>query len=399
MKPDAANAALVRGAAREFSSPRVFGLDALRAAAILFVLCGHASVVLWQHVSPWFHLCDHGGFYGVELFFVLSGFLIGGILLEAADQLRRPGEVTRFYIRRWFRTLPLFALLLLVNVWLELGLRQHSLGLREVLEHAFFLRNFSGAGLSFFLESWSLAVEEWFYLLFPAVLWLALQFTRSFDRAFLSVAAAFFLFSTFGRVVSAMHPAANWTDHQRQIVLFRFDAIMTGIIAAWIARRFPNHWRKCGRIAATIGLVILMIVYVSLWTVRQGIPEPSADTFFARTFRFNLVSLAFALLLPLASTLVVQENFGTASIRRIALWSYSLYLVQLPAIFLLMCYTAVGTWTSPALALVAFVLELIVAISLSALFYHGFEARCTKLRDRFAPAHGRGKRPRPETSR
>ena len=69
------------------TSARVFGLDALRAAAILAVVLTHYFVVLYPHMPAWFGLLGHGGFYGVELFFVLSGFLIGRILLRQASEL------------------------------------------------------------------------------------------------------------------------------------------------------------------------------------------------------------------------------------------------------------------------------------------------------------------------
>ncbi|MGZ5552646.1 MAG: acyltransferase family protein, partial [Chthoniobacterales bacterium] len=114
------------------SSARVFGLDALRAAAILFVVLTHSFVVLYPHMPPWFGLLGHGGFYGVELFFVLSGFLIGRILLRREDDLRRNEQLAIFYLRRWFRTLPLFWLFLLVNVVLELFLHSRHLSAGEI---------------------------------------------------------------------------------------------------------------------------------------------------------------------------------------------------------------------------------------------------------------------------
>jgi peptidoglycan/LPS O-acetylase OafA/YrhL len=149
------------------SGGRVFGLDLLRAAAIMMVICAHGFVVLYPHFGEPLGIFGHGGFYGVELFFVLSGFLIGQILIRAGADLARAGNVVFFYVRRWFRTLPLFFLFLIVNVVFERMFRAHAVGAAEALTHGFFLRNFSAFQMTFFPESWSLAIEEWFYLLFP----------------------------------------------------------------------------------------------------------------------------------------------------------------------------------------------------------------------------------------
>ena len=150
--------------AKRERTARVFGLDALRAAAILMVVSTHAFPAIYQQMPAWFGLIGHGGFYGVELFFVLSGFLIGQILIRYDLDLARAGTLVKFYLRRWFRTLPLFWLFLGLNVLLEVGFRSRSLSVSEVVSHGFFLRNFAANRMSFFGESWSLAIEEWFYL-------------------------------------------------------------------------------------------------------------------------------------------------------------------------------------------------------------------------------------------
>jgi peptidoglycan/LPS O-acetylase OafA/YrhL len=157
---------------------RVFGLDLLRAAAIMSVICAHGFVVLYPCLVGVLGIFGHGGFYGVELFFVLSGFLIGKILIRQGLALGRAANVAVFYVRRWFRTLPLFFLFLGINVWLELQFRQHRVGFSEILSHGFFLRNLTGFHMSFFPEWWSLAIEEWFYLLFPAALCTGATFVK-----------------------------------------------------------------------------------------------------------------------------------------------------------------------------------------------------------------------------
>jgi peptidoglycan/LPS O-acetylase OafA/YrhL len=373
-------------AASNSSSDRVFGLDLLRAAAIMSVICTHGFMVLYPHFGKWFAFLGHGGFYGVELFFVLSGFLIGQILIRQGSSLGRAPNVAVFYVRRWFRTLPLFFLFLIINVWLEFQIRNHRLGVAETLAHGFFLRNLTAFHMSFFPESWSLAVEEWFYLLFPAVLWLGLKVSKRFDGVFLSVAFAFFTFSTVARMLFAPDPAATWATAQRMVVIYRFDALMFGMFAAWISVRFSGAWRKHRWPGALVGTALLVAMYLTLWKMENHQLVFGDDSYFARTFRFTLISLGFALLLPWASAWrLARENFCSTSVRRIALWSYGLYLVHLPVLYLVTELVFRDTKSLPR-ALSSFSLQIGGSIVLSALLYRFFESRCTRLREKAAPA-------------
>jgi peptidoglycan/LPS O-acetylase OafA/YrhL len=116
---------------------RVFGLDVLRAAAVISVVFAHGFVVLYPHFHDWLGFFGFIGFYGVELFFVLSGFLIGQILLRSGASIGEPRMLLLFYVRRRFRTLPLFLLFLGVNVLIEYRLRHHALTMKEIVDHGF----------------------------------------------------------------------------------------------------------------------------------------------------------------------------------------------------------------------------------------------------------------------
>src|SRR5690349_15328487 len=118
---------------------RVFGLDVMRALAIMLVVLRHSEYMLWEHWPrfPWIPFID-----GVDLFFVLSGYLVGGILLRyattGAPSARR---LLDFWQRRWLRTLPNYYLFLLVNiVLLYFGLSRGQLNY-SALYYFFFLQN------------------------------------------------------------------------------------------------------------------------------------------------------------------------------------------------------------------------------------------------------------------
>lgn len=383
----------------ESNTGRVFGLDFMRAVAILSVVLAHAGLTsalvttvsqLAPSLAPstyWFGLLSHAGLVGVEIFFVLSGFLIGGILLRSAEAFGQRHGLLHFYTRRWFRTLPLFWLFVVLNILLERFLRDRSLDVSEVLAHAFFLRNFDHVALSFFPESWSLAVEEWFYLLFPAALWLGLRWApRNFGRVFLACAAFFLILAIAARCRGALQPGADWVTGQRCTVLFRFDALMAGVLAAWIAQFHPALWRRAVVPAAVAGVIVFVLTYGGLWdwSFAPLTIAASPDTFFARTFRFLFFPVGFALLLPLASQWVPQrESFWHTGIRKTALWSYALYLVNWPLVQLLSLPNLAPASPSWPVILGWFALKVAVAFALSAALYHFFESPCTRLREKF----------------
>lgn len=140
-------------------------LDGWRAVAILLVLFEHGSFLTFGRVG-WTSLGGHG----VEIFFVISGYLITGKLLE-------DGSLSRFYARRAFRILPVLFTYVGVVTALGFGLRLIPLSWSEVAASLLFVRNYcnfpamneTGAGW-FTGHLWSLSIEEQFYLIWPLVL-------------------------------------------------------------------------------------------------------------------------------------------------------------------------------------------------------------------------------------
>ncbi len=380
----------------EAPSPRLFGLDFLRATAIGMVVLVHGFALMMPHLSRWFELLGHFGYYGVELFFVLSGFLIGRIILRTGERMRAPEELGSFYLRRWFRTLPLFWLFIVFQIFFEWLFRDHRLQLREVLAHAFFLRSFDALQITFFPESWSLAVEEWFYLLFPLALFAGLRVFRTFRPTFLFTVAAFYVLATVARMLEAPQPYANWPEWQRKLVVLRFDALMIGVFGAWLATSFPSAWRRARWFCLAAGVILLLVMYGSLWRIDGRAFVWSADNYFARTFRFNLVSLGFALLLPVGSTWQLErETWFSTCIRRVALWSYALYLVHFPLFQIFDQYLPGLWWNNSFLgAAGCTVLKFSSALLLSALLYRFYESRGTHLRERVVPVFRRFFHPR-----
>ena len=223
---------------------RLPGLDVMRAVAIAMVLVNH-----WiGHFSLWFGyptispLWDFAGDAGVELFFALSGFLIGRILLDMRPDWR---NLRIFLIRRALRTLPLYFvwLALLLCVFPPVG-DVVAIGLR----YATLTQNLIAPlpANYYFAVSWSLAVEEWFYLLSGgAMVVLARAFGRR--RAVWCYLALFLLAPLAPRLLHE-----NW----RALVPFRLDEIACGVAFALLYRRqsriFRHPW-----LALALGLSLM----------------------------------------------------------------------------------------------------------------------------------------------
>lgn len=151
-------------------------LDILRAIAIFAVLGRHMSVVP-RDANPTLHyltdVWNRGGWVGVDLFFVLSGFLISGLLFRE-HQKRGQIDFKTFFVRRGLKIYPPFYALLLLTVLWKLG-QGKPIPRGGFARELVFLQNYGG-GL--WNHTWSLAVEEHFYILFPLALVLALRLKR-----------------------------------------------------------------------------------------------------------------------------------------------------------------------------------------------------------------------------
>ncbi len=356
---------------------RVFGLDLLRCVAVLMVLVSHTRFML-RPLMPSLQSLSIFGYLGVELFFVLSGFLIGGIVLRSFGDAPDRGTLVNFWIRRWFRTLPNYYLFLLVNLLLW-ACDGHAL--RGLGSYAVFLQNLAWECPVFFNESWSLAIEEAFYLLFPSLLVLATLVRRERHFAVMTSLGALFLFSTVARVlaVAAGHP--TWDGDIRKVVVYRFDPLMLGVLGAFAKEAWPTVWQRGRSLGIALGTVLGAVVF---WTY---FALPRNSSFFARTFFFTITSLSVLCFLPALDAWRKASGFGAEAVRSVSLWSYSLYLCHLPVHHVLVSAfgdpevlgTALGSGRILALATAFVVLSLVV----SALNYRYFERPAMNLRERF----------------
>jgi peptidoglycan/LPS O-acetylase OafA/YrhL len=314
---------------------RLPDLDGLRAIAILMVLACH-------FIGPCFPFgivreVAEFGWCGVDLFFVLSGFLIGGILLDHRDSVNYYGV---FYVRRFLRIIPLYLLILLpLNLIVALGLQPHfpghhlgDLGWGTVLVYLTFQQNAMQALFSvpgYLGPAWSLAIEEQFYLLLP-------PFVRNLRRDTL---VKLLLVAVLLAPVARAAFCFLVNDQSRGIALgglllpCRWDALLPGVLIACGVR----DDRFCRWIAARLGLLRAAWTALAAGTIALAAYDPHLHTPLGTIIGFSWIDFFFAstLLLSRANEHgILRHLFSRPALKPLATISYGLYLIQGPTMAL-----------------------------------------------------------------
>ena len=345
----------------------------------------HSGIVIRNFLS----CIQPFGPLGVELFFVLSGFLIGNILIRTfMDTPFSFTGVRNFWIRRWFRTLPLYSLILTVNIILyAVILHEHPAAYK--FSYYFFLQNlWYPHPLFFFGEAWSLSVEEWFYLTLPLVMYVSALIIKPINkrkflfRVFISYLAVFLV----ARFVNAFHPINGPAQDTgiRKVVVFRLDAVMYGVLMAY----FNNYSREIlNRVKVYLlltGLTGTLFIYCLLRNTSINITDSSNPVicFASDAFLYLFIPLFFSLCLPFANSIKTLHNkYFSRFFNHISKISYSMYLVHYSLIFILFFYKMEKVSRPATIAF--YILYWIIVITLSSLLYKYFEHPVMKLRDRF----------------
>ncbi|ANF50415.1 hypothetical protein A0O34_07740 [Chryseobacterium glaciei] len=305
----------------DLSHKRIFGLDLLRMLAILFVVFSHSASLLPKNVYSFFDLFY---FDGVCIFFVLSGFLIGSIIINSVEKNGfNRSELFTFWIRRWFRTLPNYYFFVVILAVLS-KLFIKGFPLKGIFPFLFFSQNLFSANDIFFGESWSLSVEEWFYLTIPLILFFCINVLKiKFKKSLLIVSVFLLLFSTFLRYYLYNNGHLPQMIDYRRVVIMRIDNLMYGMIGAYISYYHQEFWTKNKYRLLIIGLSLILV-----WKV-LSYQYPSIESFYYVNIFYPLFCIAILCLLPILSQYNLKKyNIITKATTYVSLISYSLYLIH-----------------------------------------------------------------------
>jgi peptidoglycan/LPS O-acetylase OafA/YrhL len=301
------------------------GLDHLRALAIILVFLCHYR--MFGH-PDWVKGIGKFGWIGVDLFFVLSGFLIAGQLFSNIRQ-GKGVELKSFYLKRFFRIIP--AYLAVLTVYFTVPSFKEIEGLAPLWKYLTFTQNF-GLDLSnsrAFSHAWSLCIEEQFYLLLPFVVLCFLHF-KAPAKAFYLV-FALFIAGFVIRAVSWQQLVSpeigkdgqwfSWYEWIYYPTYNRLDGLLAGICIAGVFQ-FRPQWKeritKYGNLFLILSLILLTVAYFMFI---------DSSSFITSVFGFPLVSVAFGAMVIAAlspSCFLYRASARITGI--IATLSYSIYL-------------------------------------------------------------------------
>jgi peptidoglycan/LPS O-acetylase OafA/YrhL len=310
---------------------RIPALDGIRGLAICLVLWWHlavspvrANLQNLQNHPGLLRIAELGRFTwsGVDLFFVLSGFLIGGILLDAS---RSPSYFSTFYIRRAYRIIPLYAViilstLVLIAIYGQLGWSRYA---KELSYYVVFLQNFRMAATQSFGPlglgaTWSLAIEEQSYLTLPIVV-------RKISRRVLwRVLLAAVVAAPLLRILCMKFLKMQWIAVY-VLMPCRADALCLGVLIA-MAIRSPSVWGTIMARRRYVYAALALACVVGIWML-MGHVQPFTTELLG--LEYSLLTLIYSLLL--VSTLIsarLSSLFSFPLLRFLGTIAYGLYLFQ-----------------------------------------------------------------------
>lgn len=379
------------GAAAHDAAARQPGLDTLRALAIVLVFGYHYRVFVSP--QPDLGLWGSVGWVGVDLFFVLSGYLIGQQLLGGllrGERLSLPA----FYARRALRTWPAFWVVLVAyTLWpAELGGRTPP----PLWRFLTFTQNLGLQPGTAFSHAWSLCIEEQFYGVLPLVLLAALRLGRGLPQPRLWA---------WGAVAGVMAAAAAWRwvlwqQHGLEAgagnagyhpniyysTWCRADEFLPGLGLAMLQHGHPALWQRLQRHGRTLLLagsvaVAAMLAALNRWYYLDGVGYGAAMT----VLGYPLMAAAFALLLLAALSpghgLHTWRVPGAAALAR---WSYAIYLTHKAVGALIKLHF--GPWLAQA-PVAMFWLDVVLSLAVGALLCWAVERPFMRLRQLWVPGN------------
>jgi len=310
---------------------RLYGLDTLRAIAIIIVLIYHYQVVVSRENV--FGFMSQLGWTGVDLFFVLSGYLIGNQILSAFAK-GQDFSLKLFYVRRFLRTLPNYYFVLALYFLFPVVLSGSATA--PLWAFLTFTQNLDMHAGETFTHSWSLCIEEQFYLIFPVIALLIAYTKRSIPIAWMAIVSAM-LFAIALRTLRGFNLYENseaaisiqpFMEHIYYFSLTRLDELLPGVAIALLKNFHPETYAKIlrrGNLLLILGLASVSTMFYVYYHYPYG------TSLLVVSLGYSLLAISFAILVLAAlSPHSILHRIRIPGAASLALWSYAIYLIHKP---------------------------------------------------------------------
>ncbi len=368
---------------------RVVGFDMLRGVGILIVLYGHGRSKI-PYFPEFNNFISVLGFWLMDLFFVQSGFLIGMILIKMYEREQTFNWKTsyNFWIRRWFRTLPnyYFVLFLTTILWAIFEHKFMFLKLKYIAYLVFFQSAITPTA-PFLEESWTLCIEEWFYLLFPIILLVGNLFLPKLNpknikwNILVSIMLLIFC-PMILRVFIQAKQTFDWLDITR-MTFFRLDIIGYGILMAWIKFYYKSFFLNKRKLVGFLSVITLGIYFFLFYT--QIIPNALTQTNSFYYFIIFIISglSSFFITLFFSELKLEKNNKAIKFLTHVSITSYSIYIFHLSVVMYSLDHLFPSKGERPLLENIGlFSIYVIFTLFFSTLVYKYFEHPMTELREK-----------------
>ena len=360
---------------------RIFGLDLMRALAILMVVFGHCVWIFPEGNSIFHQLLVLSSFLGVEIFFVLSGFLIGKILYQLyLNENFTFKSVITFLKRRWFRTLPNYYLILIINIGIATIV---NYPIESLWKYFFFLQNASSTMLSFFPESWSLSVEEFAYLVVSISILVFSYLFKNKKNTFLYTLFLLILFFISNKwnynSITNNTSLTQWNMSLKAVVLYRLDSIFIGLVCSWFYFNCTSIWKKFKYIFFLLGCILFLFQFIGIGYFGLLIEN---HPFLWNVLYLPFVSIAISCFLPFLSKWKIETSFFNKPVVFISKISYSMYLLHYSVVLQLLMHFYSNYFQNFIQKIGLTAIYFTITIVLSYFLYRFYEKPIMDLRDK-----------------
>lgn len=360
-----------------------FELDFVRALAISMVMAFHIKGIAFSLLAEnYLTKAFEWGWHGVDLFFALSGFLIGGQIIE--ENISGTFSFKRFYLKRFWRIVPpyyaavvaafIFSLVLNRDFWLVIEYLY-----KDIFYHLVYLQNYFTPILNGGLF-WSIAVEEQFYIISPILIFLLTRYLRNLVPVvlalliFLGVLIRFILYD----------PSKGWWISFFAPFHTRFDNLLFGVLAAFLFIKYKDTLENNSFIwRITLLFITATALGISFFYGNFG------GGYFNTCWQFTLTGLGFSAFILYLAAYPISFSVPfllRSAVKKVAKFSYTMYLYHLIILaateYLLKRYLGFYK-TSLAIFLITLPIYFLAVFLISSLIYTIIDRPCMNYRKKF----------------